>query len=337
MGSDIRGPMCSTRCGPGWIDDGTMCLNRSYPFGPVGATSTAKIVSLKVVKNATQKNVIGNDNWVAVKKTSAYATLEMITYPNNTPAEWNQIVWFGDTCVPVPGRLNRRKLPLAASKKFHVEAALGGVKVHINLWVLSATIDIKISGQRPKGAAPFDPNTRDNTDKLGAVTYQSLTDSVIDENAGVFVKNMGATGKVVPVAILSPKGIHKIIKSGLAFHRQVWSHNWVDGFKTQDYNNNWTSDTSKPHYLRLTPDKNDKIYDLDAPDIRWGQKSYETYNKFQQWIEWNQQKCSDYAYWYWQARWILHKNMAKQITLNDVGTGSYNLPAKPHYPARKFR
>jgi hypothetical protein len=31
------GPMCSTRCGPGWIDDGTMCLARSDAWAPTGA------------------------------------------------------------------------------------------------------------------------------------------------------------------------------------------------------------------------------------------------------------------------------------------------------------
>lgn len=36
MGDQTRGPMCSTRCGPGWIDDGTMCRTRSYPCGPTG-------------------------------------------------------------------------------------------------------------------------------------------------------------------------------------------------------------------------------------------------------------------------------------------------------------
>lgn len=29
-------PMCSTRCGPGSIDDGTICHSRSYVWGPIG-------------------------------------------------------------------------------------------------------------------------------------------------------------------------------------------------------------------------------------------------------------------------------------------------------------
>ncbi len=36
MGEKIPGPMCSQRCGPGWIDDGTMCRSQSYDPWPIG-------------------------------------------------------------------------------------------------------------------------------------------------------------------------------------------------------------------------------------------------------------------------------------------------------------
>ncbi len=75
------------------------------------------------------------------------------------------------------------------------------------------------------------------------------------------------------------------------------------------------------------------IYDLDVPDIRWGQKSYETYNNFRQRIEWNKEKCSDIVPWYWQARWRLHKDIKKEVTLNDLGKRNIALPQKPHYPS----
>ncbi len=42
MPETIGGPMCSTRCGPGWIDDGTMCLAQSSTWTPSGAKSQAK-------------------------------------------------------------------------------------------------------------------------------------------------------------------------------------------------------------------------------------------------------------------------------------------------------
>ena len=36
MAGMIRGPMCSLRCGPDWIDDGTMCRSKSEPLSPLG-------------------------------------------------------------------------------------------------------------------------------------------------------------------------------------------------------------------------------------------------------------------------------------------------------------
>lgn len=293
-------------------------------------THSSKLIKLTVVDNATQKNVIGKKNWVTVKNKSGHVFLEATTSPRNNADEWKQIVWSGDKGQPVPGKPNRRKLSLAVSKKYHVEAKLGITKDYVDVWVFWAIIDVKTKGTLPPGAAPFDPGTRDNTNKLGAVTYKSLTFSVIDEKAGVFVNNMGASGKVALVATLLPKGIRKVIKFGLAFQRQVWSHNWSDGQKTNKFNNTWTRDTSKVYYLRLLPDVNNNIYDTDSPDIRWGQRSYETYNNFRQWIEWNQKKISDYALWYWQARWRIHRNITKQITLNDLNTGNINLPDKPY-------
>lgn len=47
MADIIAGPMCSTRCGPGWIDDGTMCRGRSYSFQPTGQKINGFRVSLK--------------------------------------------------------------------------------------------------------------------------------------------------------------------------------------------------------------------------------------------------------------------------------------------------
>jgi hypothetical protein len=80
-------------------------------------------------------------------------------------------------------------------QQHHVEAALGRVMDYVDLWVFWATIDVKTKGARPNGAAPFDPGARDNSNKLGAVTYKSLASSVIDEKAGIFGDNMGHPGR----------------------------------------------------------------------------------------------------------------------------------------------
>src|SRR5215510_6586641 len=160
---------------------------------------SSKLVRLTVVQNATQKNVNGQKNWAAVKKSAAHVIVEATTAPKNNNEEWKQLRWSGDTGDPVPGMPNRRKLSLAVSRKYHVEATLGGVKDNVDVWILWATIEILTKGMRPTGAAPFDPGSRDNTDKLGAVSYKSVSSSVIDEKAGVFVDNVGASGKVAPV------------------------------------------------------------------------------------------------------------------------------------------
>ncbi len=304
---------------------------------PIQEPDRLKLVKLTVAENATQKNVIGAKNWAAVKQNSAYVIVEATTAPKNNLDEWKQIQWSAGSGETVPGNPNRRKLSLIVSKKYHVEAKLGGVSDYVDVWVLWATIEILTKGKRPSNAAPFDPGMRDNTEKLGAVIYKSLASSVIDEKSDppVFVDNMGASGKVVPVATLTPKGVNQVVKAGWTLERQVWSHNWIDGVRAPNTNDNWTRDTSKPNYLRLEPDVDDKIYDLDGPDIRWGQFSYETYNNFRQWVEWNAEKCSDYAPWYWQARWSLNKDLSKQITLNELSTGNIKLPSNPHFPARK--
>jgi hypothetical protein len=177
----------------------------------------AKLVRLIIVENATQKNVTGEKNWVTVRKKSTYVIVEATTAPKNNDEEWKQIKWSGDTGEPVKGKLNRRKLSIAASKKYHVEATVGGVKDYVDIWILWATVEFLTKHLRPNNAAPFEPNSRDNTDKLGAVTYKSLTSSVIDESAGLFVDNMGASGKVAPVATLSPRGVGQVIQSGLSF------------------------------------------------------------------------------------------------------------------------
>jgi hypothetical protein len=298
----------------------------------------AKIVKLTVVENATQKNVIGASTWAAVRKKSSAVTIEATTAPDNNAGEWKEIKWSGGSAVK--DKPNRRTISCDASGHHTVTAELGGAKLSVDLWVVWATVKIETKGDRPKAAAPFDKGSRDNSDKLGAVTYKSATSSLIDEAAGVFVDNMGASGKVVAVATLQPSGVAKALKAGWSFKRQVLSRIWIDGVKQEDkktWTKTWADDTSSPTYQRLTPDADDKIYDLDAPDLRWGQESYETYNNFQQWVEWNGEACSDPVPWSWQARWHVNRDINKQIELNDLQPSHIKLPDAPHYPVPNGR
>ena len=90
-------------------------------------------------------------------------------------------------------------------------------------------------------------------------------------------------------------------------------------------------DTSYDCFQKLTPDNQDKIYDRDAPSIGRADiaTNQETYNNFKQWIEWNSDKCSDEAEWYWKA--LRKKASVPQITLKKVDTGSILLPDSPHF------
>jgi hypothetical protein len=303
------------------------------------APSGPKLVGLTVVKNATQVSVKGTKHWVAVKGSND-VTVEATTAPNNDAAEWAHIRWSAGRGQPAPGKSepgkpNRRILRGSVSTRYHVGATLGGVADSVDVWILWATIEIKTTGKRPDGAASFDPGSRDNTEKLGAVTYESLSSSVIDEAAGVFVENMGASGKVAPMATLSPRGVHDVLTAGWTFEREVWSQNWIDGQKASSSNTGWTRDTSNDRYLRLTPDVHDRIFDLDGPDLRWGERSYETYNNFRQWVAWNGERCSEYAPWSWRARWHVDRDPRKQITLNELAAKHVALPTAPFYPARR--
>jgi len=189
------------------------------------------------------------------------------------------------------------------------------------VWVLWATVTILTSGTTPANAVQFGARY-DGTENLGAQSYDAGNKAV---------------GKVVPVALITPAGVHDIVKSGWAFKRERMSHDWADGEKYtppkfgMDYwNTTWLDDTSSPSFQALIPDEKDKIYDRDAPNIgAFGANDYETYNNFREWIEWNADTCSDKANWYWQGRW--QKSATPQVTLKDVGTGDILLPEKSHF------
>lgn len=200
------------------------------------------------------------------------------------------------------------------SKRYHVEASLGGVSDSVDVWILWATVTILTSGTTPANSAQFG-TLYDGTENLGATSYRG---------------GNGGAGKVAPFAVISPSGVHDVVKSGWAFRRQRISHDWKDGVKNTAanyWNTAWVDDTSLASWTRLTPDADEKIYDLDGPNIAAaGTTDYETYNNFKQWIEWGGDRCSDDASWYFQGRW--QRSSSPQVTLKDVGTGNIALPDK---------
>jgi hypothetical protein len=289
---------------------------------------SAKLVSLTVIKYATKTHVTGAKNWAAIKKSSDDVIVEAKTSPNNSPDEWKKLNWSGDSGSPVPGKANQRKISRSTSKKLHVEAELGGVKDHVDIWVIWATVTIKTTGTTPANAVQFGARY-DGTEDLGARSYDG---------------GKKAVGKVVPYAKITPAGVHNVVKSGWEFKRERISHDWNDGAKANpgngasDYwNTAWVDDTSSASFQKLVPDADDKIYDRDAPNIAaFGVNDAETYNNFRQWVAWNSSdsdtggKCSDKTGWYWKGRW--KKSESPQVELKDVGTGNIDpLPTKSYY------
>jgi hypothetical protein len=281
---------------------------------------TCKLVSLTVVQNATQTNVTGAKNWAAIKKSSDDVIVQATTTPD-TEACWQKINWSGDSGEAVPGKPNQRKLSRSASKKYHVQAELGGVSDYVDVWILWATVTINTSGTTPANAVQFGTKY-DGTENLGARSFNGDTE---------------ARGKVIPEAKLTPAGVHDVVKSGWEFKRERMSHDWNDGAKSSEgegstdyWNTTWIDDTSYASYQKVVPDNDDKIYDRDAPNITgFGATDSETYNNFRQWIKWGGDDCSDKAEWYWKGQW--KKSAAPQVQLKDVGTGNITLPDKSHY------
>jgi hypothetical protein len=278
--------------------------NPKPPAAKVEPCKTCKLVSITVIQNATQTNVTGAKNWACVKKATDDVIVQATTTPNTEDC-WKQINW-SDAGDPVSGKANQRKLSRANSKKYTVTAELCGVSDELNVWVLWGTVQNLTTGTTPANAVQFGARY-DGTENLGARSYDA---------------GNSAVGKVVPVATLTPPGVNAVVKAGWTFKREKMRHDFQDGTKDASrWDTTWQDDTSDASFQKLIPDPNDKIYDRDAPNISdFGvTDSYERYDNFREWVEWNGDRCADNAGWYWKARW--KKDQSPQVTLKEVAPG----------------
>jgi hypothetical protein len=286
---------------------------------PCPHATPSQLVSL-TVRNATQTNVTGAKNWAAVKSSTDDVIVEATTTPNNEET-WRQITWSGNSGSAVTGHPNQRRLSRSTSTRYHVEAALGGVTDHVDVWILWATVTNHTSGTTPANAVQYG-SRYDGTETLGARSYDS---------------GNSAVGKVVPVATITPAGVHSVVRAGWTFERQKMRRDFQDGAQdTSRWDTSWQPDTSHASFQRLTPDNDDKIYDRDAPNIAdFGvTDSYERSDNFRQWVEWNGDRCSDHAGWYWRARW--KRDQTPQVTHKELSTGAISPlpgPTDNHYSA----
>ena len=123
-----------------------------------------------------------------------------------------------------------------------------------------------------------------------------------------FSMGKNARGQIVAIAKLLPSGVGKIIDAAkkhtlFSIRRQLTAHDYVDGAPNKHKKSfgDWLDDTLLAMQV-LTSVSNDELYETDAPDLPVATQTAETYNNFRQWLEWDGQLCSNYAYWYFQAR-----------------------------------
>jgi len=274
--------------------------------------TVVKINYVTVDANATQTNVTGPKNWAAVKESVEYVIVKAVLDPNisefNVPD--GLITWTGGD--PVAGHPLKRKVSKATSAKTRVTATCGSSD-YVDIWILWADVEIKMTGTTPANAVQF-YDLRDGTENLGTVYYYS---------------GSKASGKIVAIGTITPSGVHNVVEVGWEIHRDKFVHPFKDGVKDPtQWTTDWTDDTSHSFMLMLNPDPNDQIFDTDAPTCVQGsaQDSSETYVNFRQWIEWNNDEVASdkYEYWYWQGRWKKGEN--PEITLKEVGSGTIELP-----------
>lgn len=292
-------------CGDTWLGSAVVTAQ----------AKSVKLLSLTVTSGATQTNVTGATNWAAVKtKVGDSVIAQAKIQPNNQDAA-AQIQWTGGNAVA--GDLTQRSVDKGTSAMTTVTAKIGGDQYSVNIWILWATIQILTANPKPANAPKFGPGVDDGTENLGAVMWNN---------------GNTAAGKICAVGTITPAGVHNVVQAGWNFRRDMWRHDFADGTKINSrYDSTWQGDDSKDTFKTSTPDNTDKIYDIDGPSIGdpsvpgLGKDSYERYDNYREYIQWNGDMCADYTGWYWEGRW--KKNMAgtNQVTLKAVAAGALDL------------
>lgn len=122
--------------------------------GAFQADAYVKIVEVAsiTVDGATQKNVIGEENWVTIKGAGDViikVTLNPAVYPYEYPADL--VTWSGGE--EVKEEPLQRKVSKSKSQKVTVKATCGTSVKEINIWIVNATVNIQTSREKPIEAA----------------------------------------------------------------------------------------------------------------------------------------------------------------------------------------
>lgn len=273
-------------------------------------------ISVATPNGATQSNMKqnypndGDQNWGIVKAAGVSVIMQVATAPATDPI-WKLVAWQGGSTVPNAD--DERSYSAATSQEYNIKPTINskGLEHTLNLWVIWATITIDAAGADPSNAPAFPP---------GEIGGQSLG---LQENA----KKNAVAFNNCQAAKVTPAGVHNALTGGFAMKQQRISHDFKNGAPNPQYfNTSWVSDGPETGFYTTKPDSSDKVYAIDGPDDGdFTTTSYDTYNNFRDWADWNGAKCASDANWYFQAGWNVKKT--PEIYFASGGTGQITLPA----------
>jgi hypothetical protein len=129
------------------------------------------------------------------------------------------------------------------------------------------------------------------------------------------------------VAQMTPSGIHKVISGGCVMIQKREIHDFANiNQQGQFWDTGWVADGPGSPFYTTQPDSADKVYAIDNPSqfLQTGETQDDEYGDFRDHLEWNGTKCSDHAYWYFEAGAKQGANPV--IYFAQGGTGQITIP-----------
>lgn len=259
------------------------------------------------------------NNWACVcKPGGSPPAIVKVTVQPDTDTAAAAVTFTGGSAVADQPR--QRSVDLFNSVKTEFKATAGKSSKELQVWAIWATIKIKDSGDWPGPPLEMPLGVLYKPDKAMATK---------------------AYGGICAIATVTPPGMNSVVKTKWDMKREIMTHYFKDGTKYDGhYQDVWIDDTSGPGVKTTTPDAEDKLYDLDAPDCSQYtgvKESVEINFNARQYVTWNDAVCSyrdddnDCNKWYWQAQW--KKTETPQIVSAAV-VGGKNLDLSKYTTAK---
>jgi hypothetical protein len=312
-------------------------IDTGYAFASATPSATPiPITGLTVVSNATQIN--SSTNWATVMSNGGYVTLQA-TLSTNDPNLAPFIHW---SCgQPVPGQPFQRQVSTSVATNFTVTASSGSSSATVSVWVIWGTVSFLFSGMTPSNAIPLWTNLAPGATNGPSDLMSYMPGYVLGVQYYTNLVNHPGTwaaAKECATITLSPPGIHSVISNGWVVIHETMLHEFKEGIQNIAdglYSDDWTYDGPNPWRCTQSPDANDKVYSIDAPNIgqnAWGAtNSYEIHQDYQTYLQWNGTLCSSTNnYWHFEAGWKA-TNVPPIQHVNFGGGLVSPLPTAPEY------